>query len=530
MTTTESPSALLRRLQRVSPIVRRAVVIAVGLGLITTAAVLAQAVALAHLLSGLFASRHAGLLHWSVVFLGGTVARAVALGVSEPATTRVAGPVRRQLRHDVLRLTLRSNQSHSADATIQLATRGIDSLELYIAKYVPALLLGSLAPLLLLTWLLATDRWSFSIVLVSVALLPLFMILLGLEAKDKMLERWNQQQQLAGYFGDVIRGMTVLKSFNRSKDAVANLDEVGATLTQTTMATLRVAFLSSFALELLSSLATALVALVLGLRLLNGSLELNVALAVLLVTPEVFLPLRRSAAQFHSSSDGIAAASDVLALLEGERSRGGVQVATTHELRLDALSLNAPNGQPLCAPVTGVIKPGALVMIEGASGAGKSTLLRLLGGLDETYQGEVFIGDVALRDLDLGWWHTKLGYLPQDPWLPGATVREVLAMGDSSIDDQKMTEALATAFLDTTLDREVGEGARGLSAGQRRRLALARCLVRGPQVLLLDEPTAHLDAENREVVERIISELPMTRIMATHHPFSSDVTLQLRPA
>jgi len=140
-----------------------------------------------------------------------------------------------------------------------------------------------LAPVLLLGWLATHDLWSAGIVFASVLLLPVFMVLLGLEAKEKMEARWHDQQRLAGYFGDVVRGMTVLKSFNRSRDALVNLDEVGDALQRTTMGTLRVAFLSSFALELLSSLATALVALVLGLRLLNGSLGLSTALAVLLL-------------------------------------------------------------------------------------------------------------------------------------------------------------------------------------------------------------------------------------------------------
>ena len=155
------------------------------------------------------------------------------------------------------------------------------------------------------------------------------MVLMGLEAKEKMERRWGEQQRLAGYFGDVVRGMTVLKSFNRSRDAVDNLDEVGAALRATTMSTLRVAFLSSFALELLSSLATALVALVLGIRLLNGSISLTTGLVVLLLAPEVFLPLRRAAARFHASADGVAAATSVLAFLEGSRDPGSRAAPTS---------------------------------------------------------------------------------------------------------------------------------------------------------------------------------------------------------
>ena len=292
----DRPSALLTRLRATSPLVGWAVMAAVLISLIGTAALIVQATSLAAMLAALFRDAHAPLGHEMTIFVAASVTRALTAAVAEPMTSRIAAPVRRDLRRRALVLALRDGPFESVDATVQLCTRGIDAIETYLAKYVPSLILAALAPLVLLVWLASNDLWSAVIVAVGVALLPVFMVLLGLEAKDKMQERWREQQRLAGYFGDVVRGMTVLKSYNRSLDAVANLNEVEKSLRRTTMSTLRVAFMSSFALELLSSLSTALVALVLGLRLLNGSLGLNVALAVLLLTPEVFLPLRRSAA------------------------------------------------------------------------------------------------------------------------------------------------------------------------------------------------------------------------------------------
>jgi len=528
MSTAESPSALLRRLRRVSPLVGRAVVVSVLTGLIMTGAVLVQAVAVAHLLSGIFHSRTFSLTHWSVNFLAATAVRALALGVSEPATARIARPIRRDLREQLLTRGLYESRGQNVEESVQLATRGIEAIEFYVAKYVPALLLGSLAPVLLLAWLVWTDLWSFSIVLISLGLLPIFMILLGLEAKDKMQERWEQQQQLANYFGDVIRGMTVLKAFTRSNDAVQNLQEVGDSLRTNTMATLRVAFLSSFALELLSSLATALVALVLGLRLLNGSLGLNVALAVLLVTPEVFLPLRRSAAQFHASSDGIAAATEVLAQLEVPRVDGDVIVDNVApRLSFRNVTLTPDGRLSRGARCDGIVPAGALVNLLGPSGSGKSSLLRAVAGLDSSFRGDIEVNGTPVNELRATDWHQRIGWLPQDAWLPGDTVREVLALGDDSITDDAMRAVLEQVSLPMDLDRAVGEGARGVSAGQRRRLALARCLLRRPVLLLLDEPTAHLDDESRRVVEDIIHSLPMTRLVATHRPFTCDDTIAM---
>ena len=386
----------------------------------------------------------------------------------------------------------------------------------------PVAVLASLAPVLLLGYLASRDALSAVIVAVSVALLPVFMVLLGLEAKDKMQERWDDQQRLAGYFGDVVRGMGVLKAHNRSRHNVEQLDEVGQRLQRTTMSTLRVAFLSSFALELLSSLATALVALILGIRLMNGSLRLSVALAVLLVTPEVFLPLRRSAAQYHGSADGIAAATTLLELTAPSSSEGTAVPPTTApniELRAVAVSGERRHGR---VRVSGSIVAGGVTVLRGPSGSGKTTLLRTLVGLRDATPGEIEVDGVDLCSLDRSLWQSRIAYLPQDPRLPGESAREVLAMGDDTITEESMREALGSLDLDLDLDRPLGEGAAALSAGQRRRLALARCLVRRPTLLVLDEPTAHLDERSEALVARAIATLDMTRVVATHRDFAAD--------
>lgn len=523
----ERPSALLARLRRVSPLVTRAVVVAVVIGLTVTAAIIVQALALSAMLSALFHDVHAPIgtdLGW---FLAATLLRSLVIGLGEPTTARIAAPVRRELRSRTLDLVLARGPLGTPDATVQLATRGIDAIENYLARYVPSLILAALAPTLLLGWLATHDRWSALIVLVSVLLLPVFMILLGLEARGKMQERWREQQQLASYFGDVVRGMTVLKSFNRSHDAVANLDEVGVSLRRSTMSTLRVAFLSGFALELLSSLATALVALVLGLRLLNGTLGLNVALAVLLLTPEVFLPLRRSAAQYHASSDGIAAATDLLANLETAIPRGTYEVRdVAPRIELDSLvpaTRSGAGGEGLNA----IVEAGSLTLITGPSGSGKTSVLRAISGLISAQSGRVLVDGRELSTLSLPQWHSRVAWLPQDPLLPGDTVREVVQLGDEGIDDQRISDAMAFVGLDLDLDRRLGEGSGELSAGQRRRLALVRCVVRDPVLLLLDEPTAHLDPQSAELVIAAISRLSMTRIVATHQVFTCDRVIEL---
>ncbi len=528
----ERPSELLGRLRRRSPFVTRALVLAVALGLVSTAAIIGQAVALATMLGSLFQRSNAGLAHEAVLFVVSSLVRALALALGTPMTQRIAAPLRRDLRARAMERVLESGPLRSVDATVQLFTRGIDAIESYVSSYVPALVLATLAPMVLVAWLALHDVLSGVIVLVSVLLLPVFMVLLGLEAKEKMEQRWREQQSLAGYFGDVVRGMTVLKSFNRSRDAVANLDEVGATLQRTTMGTLRVAFLSSFALELLSSLATALVALVLGLRLLNGSLGLSTALAVLLLTPEVFLPLRRSSAQFHASASGIAAATELLDYLERaeERATGSAPISPPAlELR-DVVLAGASRDRSGARTVSAFIPAGRLVSVSGPSGSGKSTLLRAICALGELEGGEILVDGVTLDSIDRQSWQRRVAWMPQDPTLPGDTVRDAVTMGDASIDDRRIRGAMAELDLDLDLDRRLGEGSLELSAGQRRRLALVRCLVRDPLVLVLDEPLAHLDSESAALVQEVIGRLTMTRVVATHRPMSADQIVTLAPS
>ncbi len=528
----ERPSELLGRLRRRSPFVTRALVLAVALGLVSTAAIIGQAVALATMLGSLFQRSNAGLAHEAGLFVVSSLVRALALALGTPMAQRIAAPLRRDLRARAMERVLESGPLRSVDATVQLFTRGIDAIESYVSSYVPALVLATLAPMLLVAWLAMHDVLSGVIVLVSVLLLPVFMVLLGLEAKEKMEQRWREQQSLAGYFGDVVRGMTVLKSFNRSRDAVANLDEVGATLQRTTMGTLRVAFLSSFALELLSSLATALVALVLGLRLLNGSLGLSTALAVLLLTPEVFLPLRRSSAQFHASASGIAAATELLDYLEHaeERATGSAPISPPAlELR-DVVLAGASRDRSGARTVSAFIPAGSLVSVSGPSGSGKSTLLREICALGELEGGEILVDGVTLDSIDRQSWQRRVAWMPQDPTLPGDTVRDAVTMGDASIDDRRIRGAMADLDLDLDLDRRLGEGSLELSAGQRRRLALVRCLVRDPLVLVLDEPLAHLDSESAALVQEVIGRLTMTRVVATHRPMSADQIVTLAPS
>lgn len=512
--TSASPAYLLRRLRGESSYVSGVVAVAVSLGVLLIAVMVVQAVSLARALATLFAGSTA--ITGSIeVFALATLVRTVVVALQEPVMLRGARSVRRQLRARALQRVFDRGPIGTIDGTVQLATIGIEAIEFYLATYLPALILAVLSPLVVLAWLAWRDWWSFVVILVSLLLLPIFMVLLGQEAKGKMLERWRQQQSLAAYLGDVIRGMGVLRSFNREYAAVDGMERASDELNTITMATLRVAFLSSFALELLSSLATAIVALLLGLRLLNGTLVLSTALAVLLLTPEAFLPLRRAAAQFHASSDGIAAAASLLNELDGSPAAGRVPVPVTPW----ALTVTY-HGVTATCPAEGIL------VVTGPSGSGKTTLLRALAGLDQSVAASIFVNDIELTHVDRTQWQRMVGYVPQDPRLPGRTIREVLA-GESGVPDAELREVLWRVGLEFDLDRTLGEYGGGLSAGQRCRLALAREVLRQPSLLLLDEPLAHLDPTTASMIETYVRSLAITTVVATHRPFSGDATLEV---
>ncbi len=519
----ERPSALLARLGRASPLVRAALVVAGITSAVTTAAIVAQAIAIASVLGHLFRSSHADVAPGLAALGVATVVRVVSLVVGDVAAARSAAPVRRDLRARLVTRAVRHGYTGPADSLTQLATRGVDAVELYLSRYVPALVTSVVAPAVALTWLVVTDPLSGVIVGLSVGLLPIFMVLLGLEAKGRMEQRWREQQYLAGYVGDVVRGMAVLKAHGRSGDAVARVDEVGQSLRRSTMATLRVAFLSGFALELLSSLATALVALVLGLRLMNGTLALSTALAVLLVTPEVFVPLRRAAANFHGSANGVAAAGELLDALEVPVPPEGTIPAPDVVPTLSVV-VPAQGGEP-AQRVT--IPPGARVAVVGPSGAGKTTLLRSLCALGPSPADHVLVDGLDLGRIDRDEWQRRVAWLAQDPHLSGATVRDAVRAGATDVADRAIVAAMAELDLSLDLDRPLGEGAGELSAGERRRLALVRCLLREPLVLVLDEPTAHLDPATRRLVDAALARRTMTRVVASHREIDADVTIRL---
>ena len=517
-----------RRLLRQSAPVRRAVGIAVALGGIAACSVVAQAASLAHLLAAAWASQGRS---WPVVdlvvLLAAGVVRALTVLLGEPATESAADRAVEGLRAPIVDGIVHGESwwrsSTSSGALLSLLTRGLDALGLYLARTLPALVLSVVAPIVVLAWIIWVDPWSAAIIGVTVLVLPVFMVLLGVEASGRMRSTWGATSRLTGHFADVSRGMRTLRSFNRAEAQVEVLDAAGEDLRRLTMGTLQVALLSSFTLELLSSLATAIVALTLGLRLLGGHISLATALGVLLVTPEVYLPLRRASAQFHDATDGVGAAGDLLDLVERRPARRtatsdrGSQVVDdlvdgrSPTIDLVDVAISHDDLPVWDAPLSLHVQAGSTLNLIGASGAGKSTLLGVLLGQIVPDSGTVLIDGVPMAELDLLAWRRAIGWLPQHPTFPGATLADVVRMRQPDLDDAEVALLLGEVGLGhlasgrrDLLGTPGVEAVRSLSTGERHRLAVLRAVLGSPRLLLLDEPGAHLDPTSAAAVTSLL--------------------------
>ena len=502
-------------------VTRRYLAAAVAVGVASTVCLVVQAVLLGAIVQRGF------LGHWALARLlpflaglaGGFLARAALSWLGELAAHRTSASVTSALRRRLLARAVGLGPSWlSGERTGELtsvATQGIGALEVYFARYLPTAVVAGIAPVVLLSWVLWADWRSFLILGATVSVIPLFMYLLGLEAKRHAERQWDRLSGLAAAFYDLLQGLPTLRAFGRARAGRRTLEKATEDLRLTTMSTLRVAFLSALALEVLAAVGTALVALFLGLRLLDGTLQLGIALAVLVLAPEVYMPLRRAASEFHASAEGQAAADRILEVLDEREpatavsgtldrtARRALTEVARSTIRLSELEVRYPGrAVPVLDGVELDLAFGEHVAVTGESGSGKSTLLAVLLGFVEPVGGKVTVGGVDLRDLPLRDWRRQIAWVPQRPYLLRATIADNLRLGDADAGAEALRWAVEQSGLSGLVERlplgletEVSEGGMTLSAGERQRIAIGRAVLRDVPLVLLDEPAAHLDAD-----------------------------------
>jgi ATP-binding cassette, subfamily C, bacterial CydD len=520
-----------RRLLAEPAAARRYLAGCLALELVVTAMILAQAGLLARVLAGAAAGMGAAALAGAFgALLAVIVVRAAASHGSEVTALRAAAATKERLRSRLLRQALDLgpvwlSRQRSGEITT-LATTGLDSLDPYFASYLPRLVLAVLVPVSVLVAIAAADWLSGLIVAVTLPLIPLFGVLIGVATKASTRRSWWQLAWLGGHFADVVAGLPTLKAFGRAKRQEQVIGRITEEYRVSVMANLRVAFLSALVLELAASVATALVAVEVGLRLLYGHLGYPTALFVLLLTPEAFLPLRNAAAAFHGSADGTAAAERVYQILDEQSAvptpSAGTRVPDLRReaIRLEAVSLAYPGREPFVRDIDLCVRPGDRVTLRGSNGAGKTSLLFLLLKYLEPAAGRVLVGDAELAGVPPDEWRGQIGWLPQHPRLFPWPVLDNIALGrpGATLAQVERAAALAgaAAFIarlprqyETVLD----ERALRLSAGERQKIALARLFLLDPALVLLDEPAAHLDQASAAELDQVLGRLSAGRTM-----------------
>ena len=500
---------------------------AIGLGLASGLLVILQALLLARIVDSVVFRHHPlrAVMPALVGLFALFVLRAALTFLSEIAAHRAAAAVKTELRQALLNHIFTLGPAHAAgERSADLAatlTDGIDALEPFLARYLPQKTLVALVPLAILATLFPIDWVSGLVLAVSGPLIPLFMVFVGQQAEVINQRQWRQLLAMSAHLLDAVQGITTLKLFGRAREEIALIARISDEYRRTTMASLRIAFLTSAVLEFFASLAIALVAVIFGARLIHGHADFFAAFLVLLLVPEFFLPLRTLATHYHARMSALAAARRIFAVLDVEpAARPGTATPPPGPVTISCRALEAgyEPDRPILRGIDCDFPAGRSSAIVGRSGAGKSSLAAAILGFIAPSAGMILVNGVPLATFDRETWWRRLAYVPQAPRIFAGTIADNLRLARPDADETALRSACRSALLLDVIESlpqgfatRLGEGGTGLSGGEIQRLALARAFLKDAPLLILDEATAHLDLETEAMVAQAIADLVHNR-------------------
>jgi thiol reductant ABC exporter CydD subunit len=530
--------ALDQRLLRRARAARFLLAADVLLGVVAAGLLLVQATLIARIVTRAFEGASLGAVSTELALLALAFAmRGLVAWGFEATGRRAASSVLSELRLALVERRLRG-QPAALDGVeggelTAAAVQGVDGLEAYFGSYLPQVVLAVIVPVAVLGWVGAIDLESALLMLLTLPLVPIFMWLIGRYTEERTREHWLALRLLSTHFLDVVRGLATLRAFNRSRAQATTIDRVGERYRRAAMGTLRLSFLSGSVLELAATLGVALVAVTVGVRLVGGGLGLEAGLTILLLAPELYAPLRQLAAQFHASADGLAVAERMLELLDAPPAVGGggrlvPPSPAEWPVRFERISFSYPSrAQRVLDRLDLELQPGETVALVGASGTGKSTVASLLLRFAEPDAGRITVGGLDLAECRTELWRSMVAWVPQRPTMFRGTVAENIGLGVRGASQQRIRDAAMLAGADRFVralpfgyETAIGDGGRPLSAGERRRIALARAFLRDAPLVILDEPTADLDRTSADVVAEAVERLRVERtvLVIAHRP------------
>lgn len=436
----------------------------------------------------------------------------------EKISLNVQSNLRKQLFEVLAQRSFLAN-SYAKGQWIALITKGVDKLDIYLTSFIPQLGLLSTIPLILLIFTFINDWISGLIFLITAPLIPFFMILIGKIADKENKKQWQIFQKLTMYMADLLPGLLIVKAYNQTQRQLSEINKNGKLFSQATLKVLRIAFISAFMLEFISTLSIAIIAVNIGLRLIYGHVEFLPVFFILLIAPQFYQPFRQFGSAFHDAMNGITASSEIYAMIDKlnciKESKANLKFDDADMVQIELKNVYykyQDNDKWAIDDLSLKIEKGKQFVLTGDNGAGKSTLFKLLLGIEKCQSGEILINDYNLADLDKQWWQSQIGWVAQEPYIFSATISENITLG-RDFNLKEIEHICQLVNLDEFIksmpqgyDTEI-TSAMNLSSGQKRRLGLARALIGRPKLLLLDEPMENLDVYNEKLIQRILSDL-----------------------